>query len=94
MLPGTPAGKRRHRERRRAVTALTTRVNPKQDRDGTSWTYYRQSQNDWSALRFDGGGEIGDAALGPSRTLDRQEQSRVAPEKSEPCLTAEQHFAR
>ncbi|NPD26137.1 hypothetical protein HPP06_22215 [Corallococcus exiguus] len=63
------------------------------NRDGSTATVFPASQNDWSVLMFDGGGTIGDSALGTSRTLDR-EPFLVVPERVEPCLTADQVVAR
>ncbi|NOJ97271.1 hypothetical protein D7W82_05000 [Corallococcus sp. CA049B] len=64
------------------------------NRDGSSATVFPASQNDWAVMVFDGGGSIGDSALGASRTLDRAEPFLVTPEKLEPCLTEDQFLAR
>ncbi|QAT85907.1 hypothetical protein EJ065_4354 [Corallococcus coralloides] len=64
------------------------------NRDGSSATVFPASQNDWAVMVFDGGGSIGDSALGTSRTLDRAEPFLVTPEKLEPCLTEDPFLAR
>jgi hypothetical protein len=63
------------------------------NRDGFG-SVFPASQNDWTALLYDGGGQIGFAALGVTQDLGREALFLVAPEKMEPCLTAEQAFAR
>ncbi|NOK15858.1 hypothetical protein [Corallococcus carmarthensis] len=52
------------------------------------------TQNDWLALAYDGGGQIGFATAGLTRDLGRQELFLVAPEKMEPCLTVPERDAR
>ncbi|WP_244981853.1 hypothetical protein [Corallococcus exercitus] len=47
------------------------------------------SQNDWTALAYDGGGQIGFATSGLTQDLGREELFLVAPEKMEPCLTVD-----
>ncbi|RKG54551.1 hypothetical protein D7X30_28960 [Corallococcus sp. AB011P] len=64
------------------------------NRDGSSATVFPAAQNDWAVMVFDGGGSIGDSALGTARTLDRAEPFLVTPEKIEPCLTEDQFLAR
>ncbi|RKG93666.1 hypothetical protein [Corallococcus terminator] len=64
------------------------------NRSGTATNVFPASQHDWLALRYDGAGQIGDAALGTSRTLEREEAFLVVPEKVESCLTSEQFLAR
>ncbi|MFP2904208.1 hypothetical protein ACLESD_03855 [Pyxidicoccus sp. 3LFB2] len=55
---------------------------------------FAASQNDWAALRFDGGGQIGFATPGLTQELDREALFLVTPEKMEPCLTEEQALGR
>ncbi|MCY1043227.1 hypothetical protein OV208_18060 [Corallococcus sp. bb12-1] len=55
---------------------------------------YPASQNDWTALAYDGGGQIGFATSGLTQDLGRQDLFLVAPEKMEPCLTVEARDAR
>ncbi|CAM4126516.1 hypothetical protein [Corallococcus exiguus] len=52
------------------------------------------SQNDWTALAYDGGGQIGFATSGLTQDLGREELFLVAPEKMEPCLTVDARDAR
>ncbi|RKG93667.1 hypothetical protein [Corallococcus terminator] len=52
------------------------------------------SQNDWLALAYDGGGQIGFATSGLTQDLGRQDLFLVAPEKMEPCLTVPERDAR
>ncbi|RKH07545.1 hypothetical protein D7X32_01575 [Corallococcus carmarthensis] len=52
------------------------------------------TQNDWLALAYDGGGQIGFATAGLTQDLGRQELFLVAPEKMEPCLTVPERDAR
>ncbi|NOK07785.1 hypothetical protein [Corallococcus exercitus] len=52
------------------------------------------SQNDWLALAYDGGGQIGFATAGLTQDLGREELYLVAPEKMEPCLTVPERDAR
>ncbi|RKG80746.1 hypothetical protein D7W79_07170 [Corallococcus exercitus] len=52
------------------------------------------SQNDWLALAYDGGGQIGFATSGITQDLGREELYIVPPEKMEPCLTVPQPDAR
>ncbi len=59
------------------------------NRDGDLTDVFPTSQNDWAALLYDGGGQIGFATPGISRYLDREEPFLVAPEKMEPCLSVE-----
>jgi hypothetical protein len=56
------------------------------NRNGVATDVFPVSQNDWAALVYDGGGQIGFAAPGMSRSLGREETFLVAPEKMEPCL--------
>ena len=52
------------------------------------------SQNDWTALAYDGGGQIGFATSGITQDLGREELFLVAPEKMEPCLTVDERTGR
>ncbi|MBJ6766026.1 hypothetical protein JGU66_35180 [Myxococcaceae bacterium JPH2] len=63
------------------------------NRSGSATDVFPASQNDWLALLFDGGGTIGFAAPGVSRSLGRAEPFLVAPEKMEPCLTVDPKHA-
>jgi len=45
------------------------------------------TQNDWTALLYDGGGQIGDPGLGTLRSLSRAERFLTPPEEMEPCQT-------
>ncbi len=46
------------------------------------------SQNDWTALVYDGAGTIGDANLGANAGLQRSQPYFVLPAKMESCITA------
>ncbi|RKH62755.1 hypothetical protein D7V93_09630 [Corallococcus llansteffanensis] len=59
------------------------------NRNGVATDVFPASQNDWTALIYDGGGQIGFATPGMSRHLDREELFLVAPEKMEPCLSGD-----
>lgn len=59
------------------------------NRNGVATDVFPASQNDWAALVFDGGGQIGFASPGMSRQLGRETLFLVAPEKMEPCLTGD-----
>ncbi|WP_241759273.1 hypothetical protein [Pyxidicoccus parkwayensis] len=59
------------------------------NRNGTTTDVIPASQNDWLALAYDGGGQIGFAGTGFNRDLGREELYLVAPEKMEPCLTVD-----
>ncbi|NTX60977.1 hypothetical protein HUA74_09925 [Myxococcus sp. CA051A] len=48
---------------------------------------YPASQNDWTALLYDGAGQIGDPGLGILRSLNREARFLDAPETLEPCQT-------
>ncbi|WP_254626281.1 hypothetical protein [Myxococcus sp. CA039A] len=47
------------------------------------------SQNDWTALLYEGGGQIGDPSLGFLQNLNREELFLVVPDEMEPCLTVD-----
>nr|WP_242588921.1 hypothetical protein [Corallococcus macrosporus] len=64
------------------------------NRSGAANNVFPASQNDWTALLYDGGGQIGFAAQGLSQDLGREERFLVAPEKMEPCLTVDARDAR
>ncbi|NTX14694.1 hypothetical protein HUA74_41000 [Myxococcus sp. CA051A] len=64
------------------------------NRDGDATDVYPVSQNDWAALLYDGGGQIGFATPGITQDLGREELFLVAPEKMEPCLTGDPRDAR
>ncbi|WP_164011953.1 hypothetical protein [Pyxidicoccus trucidator] len=55
--------------------------------DGDALDFIAASQNDWTALVYDGAGTIGDAALGSSASLKRLQPFFVMPEKTEQCIT-------
>lgn len=58
------------------------------DRDGDATDLLAASQNDWLALLFDGGGQIGGASLlGPSAALNRPAPFLVPPDQAPPCMT-------
>jgi hypothetical protein len=59
------------------------------NRNGVTTDVFPASQNDWTALLYDGGGQIGFTTPGMPRQLDREKLFLVAPEKMEPCLTGE-----
>jgi Bacterial TSP3 repeat len=59
------------------------------DNDGDSSDTLNPSQIDWSALLWDGAGQIGDTAnLGVTPHLNRATPFVVLPERTPPCLTA------
>ncbi|RYZ43032.1 MAG: hypothetical protein EOO71_05495 [Myxococcaceae bacterium] len=64
------------------------------NRSGSAGNVFPASQNDWTALAYDGGGQIGFAAPGFTQDLGRAELFLVAPEKMEPCLTVDARDAR
>ncbi|WP_223643655.1 hypothetical protein [Corallococcus sp. EGB] len=64
------------------------------NRSGAANNVFPASQNDWTALMYDGGGQIGLAAQGLSQDLGREQRFLVAPEKMEPCLTVDASDAR
>ena len=64
------------------------------NRNGFAADVFPASQNDWLALAYDGGGQIGFATPGLTRDLGREELFLVAPEKMEPCLTEDERHAR
>ncbi|NTX15213.1 hypothetical protein HUA76_30955 [Myxococcus sp. CA056] len=64
------------------------------DLDGSGASNFPASQNDWLALAYDGGGQIGFATSGLTQDLGRAELFLVAPEKMEPCLTVPERDAR
>ncbi|MFY2559937.1 hypothetical protein ACN469_20125 [Corallococcus terminator] len=64
------------------------------DRNGSATSWHAPSQNDWTALVFDGGGQIGFATPGITQNLGREELYLVPPEKMEPCLTVDPRDAR
>ncbi|MCY1035945.1 hypothetical protein OV207_31180 [Corallococcus sp. BB11-1] len=55
--------------------------------DGDALDTFAASQNDWTALVYDGAGTIGDGWLGNTQGLSRQEAFFVVPEKTEACIT-------
>ncbi|RKH45464.1 hypothetical protein [Corallococcus sicarius] len=55
--------------------------------DGDTLDLFTASQNDWTALVFDGAGSIGDPWLGATQGLSRAQPFLVTPEKTEPCMT-------
>ncbi|NTX17293.1 hypothetical protein HUA74_44360 [Myxococcus sp. CA051A] len=59
------------------------------NRNGFAGDVFPAAQNDWLALIYDGGGQIGFATPGISRHLDREAPFLVTPEKMEPCLTVD-----
>ncbi len=59
--------------------------------DGDTLDLISASQNDWTALVYDGAGTIGDAGLGATASLKRAEPFFVVPEKTEPCITEREH---
>jgi hypothetical protein len=59
------------------------------NRSGAANNVFPASQNDWLALAYDGGGQIGFATPGITQDLGRDELYLVAPEKMEPCLTVD-----
>ena len=64
------------------------------NRSGAANNVFPASQNDWLALAYDGGGQIGLAAQGITQDLGREERFLVAPEKMEPCLTVDERTGR
>ncbi|NVJ10465.1 hypothetical protein HUW63_35315 [Myxococcus sp. AM001] len=64
------------------------------DGSGTADKVFRAAQNDWTALRFDGGGEIGFAAPGLAQNLGREERYLIPPEEMKPCLPWDEVSAR
>ncbi|MCY1043230.1 hypothetical protein OV208_18075 [Corallococcus sp. bb12-1] len=58
--------------------------------DGDKTDVFAASQNDWTALVFDGAGSIGDGWLGNTQGLARSEPFFVVPEKTEACITESQ----
>ncbi|RKH45981.1 hypothetical protein [Corallococcus sicarius] len=64
------------------------------NRSGAANNVFPASQNDWLALAYDGGGQIGFATPGLSQDLGREELFLVAPEKMEPCLTVDERTGR
>ncbi|QSQ22758.1 hypothetical protein JY651_47990 [Pyxidicoccus parkwayensis] len=59
------------------------------NRNGTTNDVFPYAQNDWKALVYDGGGQIGFAGPGFDRDLGREELYFVPPEKMEPCLAGD-----
>ncbi len=55
--------------------------------DGDTSDIIAASQNDWTALVYDGAGTLGDSALGSSAGLKRAQPFFVLPEKTEQCIT-------
>ncbi|WP_164013458.1 hypothetical protein [Pyxidicoccus trucidator] len=64
------------------------------DGNGSTANVFPASQNDWLALAYDGGGQIGFATSGITQDLGREELYLVPPEKMEPCLTVDARDAR
>jgi hypothetical protein len=60
--------------------------------DGDTSDFVNPSQNDWTALIYDGAGSIGDAHLGDTEGLKRRQPFFVVPDKTEPCLTEREHL--
>jgi hypothetical protein len=60
--------------------------------DGDTSDLINASQNDWTALVYDGAGTIGDAHLGANEGLKRTQPFFVVPEKTEPCITEHEHL--
>lgn len=58
--------------------------------DGDTSDIISASQNDWTALVYNGAGSIGDPALGDTASL-RMQPFLVAPEQTEACLTEHEH---
>ncbi|NMO17064.1 hypothetical protein HPC49_11410 [Pyxidicoccus fallax] len=59
--------------------------------DGDTSDIISASQNDWTALVYHGAGTIGDVYLGDTASLMRAQPFLVAPEKTEQCLTENEH---
>ncbi|MFP2927486.1 hypothetical protein ACLESO_20275 [Pyxidicoccus sp. 3LG] len=55
--------------------------------DGDTSDIINASQNDWTAIVYDGAGSIGDAGLGAATSLKRAQRFFVTQEKMEPCIS-------